>query len=170
VHSVEHADAFCNVSVRLSHAGRRDEALAAIKEAVTLCQQLASNHPGFIPGLARSLHILSNCQAGLGHRDDALASITEAVQSVGNWPLTNNPLLSLILHNLSNRQGDLGYREEALTSIKQAVTLQQQLVKDHSEAFISDLAQSLNTLSVCLSQLGHREEALTSLKEAISLC
>ena len=68
-----------NLSVRLGDLGRREDALAAIEEAVTLRRELATARPdAFVPDLAMSLNNLSVRLAGLGRREDALAAIEEA--------------------------------------------------------------------------------------------
>ena len=49
-----------NLSIRLADAGRRDEALAAITEAVDIRRRLAAANPAaFLPDLAMSLNNLS---------------------------------------------------------------------------------------------------------------
>lgn len=70
-----------NLSIRLAALGRREEALAAIKEAVELRRALAAARPdAFRPDLASSLNNLSNRLADLGRREEALAAIEEAVE------------------------------------------------------------------------------------------
>ena len=65
--------------VLLGDAGRREEALAAIDEAVTIRRDLARARPeAFLPDLATSLDNQSNQLAGLGRREEALAAIQEA--------------------------------------------------------------------------------------------
>ena len=50
-----------NLSVRLGELGRREEALAAIQEAVTIRRELAAARPdAFRPDLASSLNNLSH--------------------------------------------------------------------------------------------------------------
>ena len=69
-----------NQSVFLSGLGRREEALAAIEEAVTIRRELARARPdAFLPDLAASLNNQSSCLSGLGQREEALAAVEEAV-------------------------------------------------------------------------------------------
>ena len=69
-----------NLSVRLADLGRREEALAAIQEAVAIYRELAAARPdAFRPDLASSLNNLSLRLADLGRREEALAAIQEAV-------------------------------------------------------------------------------------------
>ena len=76
-----------NLSTALAELGRREEALAAIDEAVSLYRRLAAARPdAFTPDLARSLNNLSIRLADLGRREEALAAIDEAVTATGGWP------------------------------------------------------------------------------------
>ena len=69
-----------NVSARQANLGRREEALAAIEEAVTIRRQLAQDHPDVVlPSLAAALNNQSSHLASLGRREEALAAIEEAV-------------------------------------------------------------------------------------------
>ena len=80
-----------NQSLRLADLGRREEALAAIQEAVTIRRQLAEARPdAFLPDLATSLNNQSLRLADLGRREEALAAIQEAVtirrELAARWP------------------------------------------------------------------------------------
>ena len=70
-----------NQSTALAALGRREDALAAITEAVEIYRELAAARPdAFRPDLAGSLNNQSTALAELGRREDALAAITEAVE------------------------------------------------------------------------------------------
>ena len=80
-----------NLSNRLGDLGRREEALAASQEAVTIRRELAAARPdAFAPDLAGSLTNLAVDLADLGRREDALAAIQEAVtirrELAARWP------------------------------------------------------------------------------------
>ena len=80
-----------NLSVRLSDLGRREEALAAIEEAVAVYRELAALRPdAFRPDLARSLAVLGNCLEAMGSLDQAIARDREAVAMLlpylQRWP------------------------------------------------------------------------------------
>ncbi len=69
-----------NYANLLGDLGRREEALAAIEEAVTIRRDLPQARPdAFRPDLAASLNNQANQLAGLGRREEALAAIEEAV-------------------------------------------------------------------------------------------
>src|SRR5205823_6136034 len=68
------------LSARLSHDGRRAEALVAIEEAVEIRRRLAAANPAaYEPDLASSLNNLSNRLAQVGRHAEALVAIQEAV-------------------------------------------------------------------------------------------
>ena len=82
---------------------------------------------------------------------------------------TDNSERARHLADLSNRLGDLGRREEALAAIEQAVTIRRQLAQAHPDAFLPDLAASLNNQSGRLTELGRREEALAAIEQAVTI-
>ena len=112
--------------------GRREEALAAIQEAVTIYRELAAARPDvFRPDLASSLNNLSIRLAGLGRREEALAAIEEAAhiyrELAAARPDVFRPDLAGSLNNLSIRLAGLGRREEALAAIEEAVNIRREL-------------------------------------------
>ena len=125
------------------------------------------------PDLALSLNNLSNRQSNLGQREQALASIEEAVGLYRGLaaarPDAFRPDLASSLNNLSNQQSNLGQREQALASIEEAVRLYRDLAAARPDAFRPDLASSLNNLSNQQSNLGQREQALASIEEAVRI-
>ena len=73
------------------------------------------------------------------------------------------------LVDLSNRLGNLGRREEALAAIDQAVAIYRQLAQARPDAFLADLATSLNNQSNRLADMGRRDEALAAIEEAVRI-
>ena len=72
-----------NLSGRLSGVGRREEALAAAREAADLYRELAAERPdAFRPNLAMSLNNLSNRLSEVGRREDALDMIENAARTL----------------------------------------------------------------------------------------
>ncbi len=170
----ERARVLHNLGVRLSDLGRREEALEATREAVTLRRQLSAQRPdAFLPDLAMALNNLGLRLSGLGRREEALEATREAVtlyrQLSAQRPDAFLPDLALSLNNLGMMLSNLGRREEALEATREAVTLYRQLSAQRPDAFLPDLAGSLNNLGVRLSGLGRREEALEATREAVTL-
>jgi tetratricopeptide (TPR) repeat protein len=162
------------LAVLLGDLGRREDALAAIDEAVTTYRQLATTRPdAFLPDLAMALNNQSNQLSDLGRREEALAAIDEAVtirrELAAARPDAFLPNLATALNNQSNRLSDLGRREEALAAIEEAVTTYRQLATTRPDAFLPNLATSLNNQSNRLSGLGRREEALAAIEEAVTI-
>ena len=163
-----------SLGVRLSDLGRREEALAAIEEAVQAYRGLAGACPdAFLPALARSLHNQSNRLGDLGRREEALAAIEEAVRIrrrlAGARPDAFLPDLARSLNNQSLMLGELGRWEEALAAIEEAVQAYRGLAGARRDAFLPDLARSLNDQSNSLSELGRRGEALAAIEEAVRI-
>ncbi len=137
-----------NLSNRLGDLGRREEALAAIQEAVTIRRELAAARPdAFRPALAGSLNNLSADLGGLGRREEALAAIQEAAEVYRELaaarPDAFRPDLATSLNNLSAHLGGLGRREEALAAIQEAVTIRRELAARWPDAYRQKLEQSL---------------------------
>jgi tetratricopeptide (TPR) repeat protein len=137
-----------NLAVRLGDLGRREDALAAIREAVTILRALAAARPdAFRPDLASSLNNLAADLAGLGRREDALAAIQEAAgirrELAAARPDAFRPDLATSLNNLAVRLGDLGRREDALAAIQEAVTIRRELAARWPAAYQHELEQSL---------------------------
>ena len=55
----------------------------------------------------------------------------------------------------------------ALAAIEEAVTIRRELARTHPDAFLSNLAASLNNQAVFLSELGRREDARAAIEEAV---
>ena len=76
-----HAHWLVRLSNRLWDLGRREQALAAIEEAVTIRRQLAHDRPdAFLPDLAMSLHTLANVLTAVKREPAAVAARLEATK------------------------------------------------------------------------------------------
>ncbi len=168
----ERARLLNNLGNALSDLGRREEALAATKEAVEIRRELARKNPdAFLPYLAGSLNNLGSDLSDLGRREEALAATEEAVEKYRQLARKNPdaflPDLAMSLNNLGAMLSGLGRREEALAATREAVEKYRQLARKNPDAFLPDLAMSLNNLGNRLSDLGRREEALEATEEAV---
>ena len=162
-----------NQSMRLADLGRREEALEAIEEAVSLYRPLVQARPDiFRFDLADSLYSQSDRLADLGRREEALEAVEEAVELyrplAAAFPDAFSSKLAISLNSQSMRLADLGRREEALEAIEEAVSICQPLAVARSDPFLP-LAAILHTRSYRLADLGRREEALTAIEETVSL-
>ena len=161
-------------AVLLSDLGKREDALAANDEAVTIYRQLARSQPdAFLPDLAMSLNNQSGGLSGVGRRKDALAAIEEAItiyrQLARSQPDAFLPGLANSLNNQSRCLSELGWHEDALAAIEQAITIRRELARSEPDAFLPGLAYSLNNQSRCLSELGWHEDALAAIEEALTI-
>ncbi len=122
---------------------------------------------------ARNLNNLSVRLAELGHREEALTVIEEAVaiyrDLAGTRPDAFLPNLADSLNNLSVLFSNLGRLEEGLAVIEEAVAIYRDLAAARPDAFLPDLAMSLNNVSVLLSNLRRLEEGLAVIEEAVAI-
>jgi tetratricopeptide (TPR) repeat protein len=168
------ARSLSNLSVQLAEAGRHDEALNAIQEAVTVYRRLATDDPPrYQRGLAMSLSNLSAQLAEAGREDEALSAIDQALvlrrRLAADNPEDHEPDLAGSLHNLSNRLADAGRLAEALSAIEEGVTVRRRLAASNPEQYEPALASSLDTLSFHLVSAGRKGEALTAIEEAVTI-
>ncbi|MGH8909961.1 MAG: tetratricopeptide repeat protein [Egibacteraceae bacterium] len=163
-----------NLSLRLSEAGRRAEALAVGAEAVALRRRLADADPAaFLPNLAASLNNQTIRLSEAGRRAEALTVATEAVALYRRLadadPVAFLPDLAGSLNNQTIGLSEAGRRAEGLAVATEAVALHRWLAGADPAAFLPDLAMSLNTHAARLSEAGRRAEALAVGAEAVAL-
>jgi tetratricopeptide (TPR) repeat protein len=168
------AGAVNNLANRLSEVGRRDEALAAAREAVDLRRKLVEfNRDAYLPDLAASVNNLAVHLAAAGWRDEALAASQEAVDLDRELVALNRdaylPDLAMSVNNLAVDLAEAGRRAEALMAAREAVDLRRKLVKLNRDAYLPDLAVSVNNLANRLAAAGRRDEALAAAREAVDL-
>jgi tetratricopeptide (TPR) repeat protein len=102
----------------LSALGRREDALAAAQEAVSLYRPLATARPdAFTPDLARALTTCSICLTELDRYGDALIAGREAVDLYNNLPAAYRNIFRKdqveVLHSLGTNLRNLNLEEEA---------------------------------------------------------
>jgi tetratricopeptide (TPR) repeat protein len=170
----ERARLHAQLGYRLANTGQREEALAAIGEAVEIYRRLAATRPdAFEPDLAMALNNLGARLSGLGRREDALTATGEAVEIYRRLAATRpdafEPDLAGSLNNLGGMLSGLGRREDALTATNRAVEIYRRLATAHPDTFEPDLARALNNLGNQLSDLGRREDALTATSQAVEI-
>ncbi len=122
-----------------------------------------------IPGQPVSRETLARIAAESPYPSFALAAPAALVLQQLADDSTDDSERAGRLLDLSNRLAELGRREEALAAIEQAVTIRRQLAEARPDAFLPDLAMSLNNQSGCLADLGRREEALAAIEQAVTI-
>jgi tetratricopeptide (TPR) repeat protein len=168
------AKSLLRLGTRLSDLGRREEALAASREAVDIYRRLAHSRPdAFLSGLAMSLSNAGIVLSNLRRHEEALAASQESVDIrrhlALSGPDTFLPDLALSLSNVGVDLSNLGRREAALAASREAVEIRRGLAQTHPDTFLPALAMSLNNLACDLSSLGKREEALAAGQESIEI-
>ncbi|KAF7971897.1 hypothetical protein HWV62_19521 [Athelia sp. TMB] len=168
------AQAYSDLSTSQRNAGQRQDALAAMQQAVALFRTLAAEHPAMHnTDLAISLRTLSHRLSDVGKREEALAAIEEAVSlqraRANERPSDFNADLALSLNHYSNRLSRLERHEEALLAIQESVDLYRKLVEQQPESHKPGLAASLYNLSSRFSKYDLWEEALGVIQEACSI-
>lgn len=163
-----------NLSNHLSHMGRLDEALSAMREVVEIRRSLAaSGGDGPRSELAGALSNLAGCLSALGKRDEALAAVDEAVDIdrglAAAKPEAFRPQLATSLGGLSICLQGLGRYEQAKAAGRAEVKLRRVLATADPESSKPDLARSLSNYSRCLSMLGRPDDALASISEAVGI-
>ena len=133
--------------------GRREDALAAITEAVDIYRELAAARPdAFRPDLATSLNNQSTALAELGRREDALAAITEAVDDLpgaGRGPPGRVPPRPrhVAEQPVASRWRSWAGARTRWPPSPRPSTIYRELAAARPDAFRPDLARSLNNQS-----------------------
>ncbi|MEV4481760.1 tetratricopeptide repeat protein [Micromonospora coxensis] len=98
--------------------------------------------------------------------DIAAAAIT-SVLTAHRLAHTTDPAEQADLHAIHGfRLARAGRREEALAAAEEAVAIRRRLAEKNPDAYLPDLATSLNDLGLRLSELGRGEQALAPVQEA----
>jgi tetratricopeptide (TPR) repeat protein len=166
----QRADWTDSLGVRLSKAGKPDQALSATEEAVAIYRELASTDPDhYRPDLARSLDHLGIGFKELGRPADALPATEEAVaifrELASADPGLYRPNLARSLENLGIRYSELGRPADAVLATEEAVAIWRQV----AGSYRPDLARSLNNLGDGHSNLGRPAEAVSASEEAVAI-
>ena len=160
----------------LAAAGRRDDALAAIDEAVRLRRHHAETN-GSEPDwrvLLFSLRTQSNQLATLGRPADGLSVIEEAVALYPQHARRGDgdprdPLWTALMVALSARLVEVGRPEEALSAMEEAIWWLRELAAWIPAGFTTTLADMLTVLAEQHVNLGRREDGIAALAEAVAI-
>lgn len=155
---------------RFDAAGRHDEALTAIAEAVRVRRGLAGLVPPvFRPDLARSLLSQAGQLTRLGRHEEALAAIEESLglyrTLAGHQSGTYLRSVALALEYRGNCLSRLGRHAEALEAAQDAVRVRREL----ADADPAGLSAALHNLGVQLSMVSRHEDALAANEEALGI-
>jgi tetratricopeptide (TPR) repeat protein len=133
--------------------------------------------PEALRDLSVSLNKVGDAQAGLGRRDEALASYQESLgifrRLLDVYGESAEALrdLSVSLEKVGNAQRDLGQRDEALASNQESLGIRRRLLDVYGESAeaLRDLSVSLNRVGNVQEDLGRRDEALAGYQESLGI-
>jgi hypothetical protein len=162
------------LSVRLSQAGRTEEALPPAERAAATYRELAAADPArYRPELAAALANLGVRLTSLGQPANAVAAAAEAVtirrELAQDDPGRYLPDLAISLSNLAASYSELGRRADALTAAQEAADTARQLTQDDPGRYRPDLAATLVNLAAMYSKLGRADEARSCAHEAAAM-
>ena len=169
---LERADLYANLGYRCWRGGLAEQAVAATREAVDLCRELAAgDRTMHLPHLALSLLNLGGMLAGSGRRQEGLTLTEEAIDAFRELanadPAAHAPRLAASLDNLGIMLTELGSQREALRHTQEAVDLRRQLAAVDPAEYQPELAVSLINLGHRLWIAGQPEQALSTAQEAV---
>jgi hypothetical protein len=161
-------------STRLSELRRREEALAAVEDAVMLYRWLTAAHrEAFLPNLALSLSNKANRLWAVGRADEALVASEEAVATYRDLAEARPDLYRAeyvrSLSGQANILWGLGQREDALAASRQVVTSYKELATARPDEFRPALGEALSNQTNMLLGVGQRDEALAAAEEAVTI-
>ncbi len=162
------------LSVRLSQAGRTEEALSPAERAAAIYRELAAADPvRYRPELAAALANLGVRFNRLGQPADAAAAAAEAAtirrELAQDDPGRYLPDLAISLSNLATDYSELGRRADALTTAQEAAGISRQLAQGDPGRYQPDLAATLVNLATMYSKLGHADQARSYAQEAAAM-
>ncbi|KAJ7601153.1 hypothetical protein C8J56DRAFT_912281 [Mycena floridula] len=144
----------------LAALGRREEALIAARENLTIAQKVPK------ASIDRCYRALSGALADLGQRDEAFDAGQQAMEHSSPAEIAST---GFTLEVYVLRLAELGRKEEALVNAERLIQLREQLSSDELEVNRDDIARWLHSLSNRLYDLDRKAEALAPAQEAISL-
>lgn len=162
------------LAVRLSNAGRLEEAIDAFQASVAVYRALAGSDPDeYDAPLAAALDALAVALAGQGRRADSLGVSGEAVQLFRSLAAAGADsyrfALAHSLNNLSNWLADQDLGEEALDAATEAAELLRPLTQTDAARYEPVLAIVLDTLTNRLREAERHRDALVVAQEANEL-
>ncbi|KAE8208441.1 hypothetical protein CF327_g7103 [Tilletia walkeri] len=162
------------LSSLLLSLARREEALTASEEAVTIVETMAElESERYKAHLAAALKMKSICKSDIGDADSAIKAAERAV-SIYRYLHTNRPAdfetalagmlmeYSIILSKDRQKEGALQANEECLRMYRSMHT-------KRSTELEAELAEALCSYSIRLSEFGRIIEALQAIEESIAM-
>jgi tetratricopeptide (TPR) repeat protein len=153
---------------RLTEAGRHQEALGALDEAIAIGRRHVHAKPvRYAPNLAAALLMKAHLLFELGHVDEAVSSSEGAVDIyrtlVPGDQARFEPILFAALTSLGFWRHQRGECAAALPAFEEAARLARRL----PPARVADRAMAMNNFGAVLQEVGRSSDALPPLEEAV---
>jgi tetratricopeptide (TPR) repeat protein len=152
--------------------GLRERAAVLQAVVVAALQQVASDDPNSVRGLALGLNNLAFRLEDLDHHQNALAAAQQAVDLLRPLarkdPRKFRADLGVAVGTLSSCMSALGDRGGALKAAREAVYICRGLARRNPDAFRADLAESLNNFANRLGDMSDLRGAIVAHQEAIT--
>lgn len=167
-----------------------DEAEKEYKEALNIYGELAeTNRDAYIEYVATTLNNLGELHSGLNRYDEAMEEYKKALDIYRDLAKTNRDAyigyVAMTLNNLGELHFNFGnnkeaekeykkeaeqeYKKEAEREYKEALEIRRELAKTNRDAYIRDLAMTLNNLAVLHNNLSRYSEAEKEYKETLEI-
>jgi tetratricopeptide (TPR) repeat protein len=172
---VEQAAIHFGMGYRHSHAGLREQVLAAMSEAATIYRRLAAERPSALMSLdlATALTDMGALLAEQGRPEEALSATREATGIYRALTAQDPPSAPVEARRLSRQSCDAadagGDTEEALTAAAECANIYRSLAAEDPAAFEPDLAQALAVLGRQLARAARWKQALLANTEAAQI-
>lgn len=164
--------ALAGLGITLFTLDREAEAVAPLREAVSIARKLVADDAAQAPTLARWLNWLSDSLAAEGRSHEALAAAEEAV-AIGRGLIdipSNRRALADYLADFSRLLTTLGRVDEALASQQEAVAQLSRLSQVEPDIHSSRLARALRGLVLRQRKAGSLEQAAATALEYVTIC
>ncbi len=118
------------------------------------------------------LHLAERAIAAFGNISELTGSPVDFLRLAGrseNVEDAQRGAIARAFRVISWVASEMGRREEALERAEEAVGMYRELAEKRREAFLPDLARSVNSLAIRLSEMGRWEEALERAEESVGM-
>lgn len=168
--AAERARLHQDLSARLANAGRWDDALAAIEQAMAEWERVSGTDPAaHRAGLARCLIDYGLALSRVGRFPEALAAENRAVSLHRQGAVAHDERLAEALNNLSSSLLFAGLSPAATDVAEESVRICRRLAKADPATHNAALAQSLNSLAIALGSIGRSRKGVAAAREAVEI-
>jgi hypothetical protein len=162
------------LAMRLSHAGRHEEAVSRSADVVDIRRWLAADgEPANREKLAEALSNHGALLASVGNFDDAFPLGAEALtifQGLADLePRKYKAKLAAAIDNQSVHLSTAGHHAQALELARAANDIFRQIPAEDNASHLREYARSAGNLANRLAEVGEQEHALPVLEEAIAI-